>query len=284
MATTTAEVLTVDGVVLNTLAKNIESLSGRLRTPSKRTSNVVVPGRHGSTRVGGKKFSENMIVLPMWVLGCDDDGAIPEDSTERIEFFARVNELSRLFMGRDELLDVRHTQPDGSVRQCFADVLDALDFTTESDPPIGKFGVSMVVPDAFWQDLEERTQTKSSVNPSATFSILAGATAPMEDLTVTLEGPWTNPRLTFDDGSWLQYNDAFTAGQGIEINAGTWTLTGVGDFDPVLSSLQYSGASSHWIAIPPTDSTNGPRVTFGGTDRTAESTVTITGRRKFLLG
>lgn len=284
MVATTTEILTVNGVVLNTLAKNIESLTGRLRTPAKRTSNIVIPGKHGSRRTAGKKYAEQILALPMWVIGCDDDGQIPEGSTERAEFFARVAELSRLFAGRDEMLDVRWTKTDGSVRQCFADVLDAIDFTTDTDPPVGKFGVSLVLADPFWQDLVSKTQTKVANGASSTYSILAGATAPMEDLIVTIRGPWNNPRIEFDDGSWVQYNDVLTAGEGIVIDSGTWTLSGEGGLVPSLSKLVYSGTSSHWIAIPPVDETTGPRITFVGAGRTSSSQVEVTGRRKYLVG
>lgn len=282
MVTTTTELLTVDGVVLNTLAKNVESLTGRLRTPAKRTANVTVPGRHGSVRTSGKMFSENILTLPMWVLGCDDDGAIPEDETERTEFFARINELTRLFIGRDEILDVRHTLPDGSVRQCFADVMDAIDFTTETASPIGRFGVSLVVPGAFWQDLDAHTQEKSAEPASATFSAFAGATAPMEELVATIEGPWNNPRLTFEDGSWVQYNEAFSAAQGVAIDSENWSLSGIGGYVPALTKLEYSGTSSRWFSVPASEAA--PRVTFGGTARTAASSLTLAGRRKFLVG
>lgn len=281
---TTTEVLSVDGVVLNTLAKNIESLTGRLRTPAKRTSNITIPGKHGTKRTGGKKFDQNVVTLPMWVLGCDDDGEIPSGSDERIEFFARVDELTRLFVGRDSVLDVRHTLPDGSVRQCFADVMDAIDFTTESFSPLGRFGVSLILTDPFWQDLNSITQTRSGTPASARFSDYAGATAPMEDLVVTILGPWSNPRLTFEDGSWVQYNEVLTGTQGIVVDSGEWSLAGVGGYTPSLSKLQYSGVSSHWVAMPPSEDENGPSITFGGTGRTSASTVTLQGRRKFLVG
>jgi hypothetical protein len=281
---TTRETLTVDGVVLNTLAKNIESLTGRLRTPPKRTQNIRVPGRHGTIRTNGKKFDENIISLPMWVVGSDDDGRIPTGETERAMFFSNVDQLSRLFIGRDTELDVRHTLPDESVRQCFADVLDAIDFTTDVDPPVGKFGVNLVVSRAFWQDLDSTLQSKSALPASVRFQRFAGATAPMEDLVATIVGPWNAPRLTFDDGSWVQYNHVFGAGEGVVIDSGSWSLSGVGGHVPSLTKLTYYGMSSHWISVPATDHEDGPRVTFTGADRTAESTLTLQGRRKFLVG
>lgn len=282
--TTTEEILSVNGVVLNTYAKNIESLTGRLRTPAKRTSNVVVPGRHGAKRTPAKKYDQNVITLPMWVIGCEDDGSIPTGTTQRELFFRNVDELSQLFLGRDEMLDVRHTLPDGSIRQCFADVLDAIDFTTESANPVGKFGVSLVVPGAFWQDLSERTEQESAQGASGTFQEFQGATAPMEDLQITIMGGWSNPRLTFSDGSWVQYNGVFSNTQGIIIDSETWSLTGVGGFVPNLSSLVYSGTSSHWVSLPPEKSDTAPVVQFGGTGRAVSSSVTLSGRRKFLVG
>src|SRR3982751_4903714 len=97
MVVTTTETLTVNGVVLNTLANNIETLAGRLRVPSYRTENLIVPSKHGELWVPNKKFQTNTIPLPMWVLGCNDDGEIPSGSTARIEFYARVDELVTLF-------------------------------------------------------------------------------------------------------------------------------------------------------------------------------------------
>lgn len=286
--TTTTEVLTVNGVILNTLAKNIESLTGRLRTPAKRTANVVVPGRHGAVRTTGKKYDQNVIVLPMWVIGCDDDGSIPTLSSDRREFFARVNELVQLFSGNGDVpLDIRHTQPDGSIRQCFGDVLDVLNFTTESsDSPLGKVGVSITVHGAFWQDLNEVTSGAVAANgASVQLPQFSGASAPMEDLRVQVVGPWNNPKLTFSDGSWVQYSESFLAGQGVLIDAATWKLTGVGGYAPALNKLTYSGTSSHWFCLPPTGKAI-PTVQIAGgpSERTAATSLTMTGRRKFLVG
>lgn len=284
--TTTTEILTVNGVILNTLAKNVESLAGRLRVPAKRSQNIVVPGRHGTVRTKGKKYDQNVLALPMWVIGCKDDGSIPTNTSERRLFFDNVDALSHLFSANgDTPLDIRHTLPDGSIRQCFGDVLDVIDFTTQSgETPLGKFSVSIQVPAAFWQDLNEVT-TGSLVASGASVNLaaLAGATAPMEDLRVQLVGPWNNPRLTFADGSWVQYSESFTAGQGVLIDASNWTLSGVGGYVPALAKLTYSGMSSHWMCLPPTNDVV-PTVSLSGTARTGATAMTMTGRRKYLVG
>ena len=282
MANTTTETLSVNGVVLNNYAYNIESLTGRLRTPAKRTSNVVVPGRHGAVRTAGKKFDQNVLTLPMWVVGGDEDGGIPVDSTARRQLFDNLDLLSHLFLGTDGILDIRHTLPDGSVRQCFADVLDAIDFTTYSADPLAKFGVSLTVPDAFWQDVSDLSQQLQANGSSVLFTDFAGATAPMETLTATINGPWNNPKLTFSDGSWVQYSASFTSTQGIIINSSNWSLTGVGSVTPSLNALTYSGGN-RWMSIPPTGK-DPVAVTLAGSARTTATKLTLAGRRKFLVG
>lgn len=281
--TTTSEILTVNGVILNTLAKNIESLTGRLRTPSKRTGNIRVPGRHGSLRTANKMYDENLIVLPMWVLGCTDDGKIPSGSNARKEFFKRVDELSALFIGATEPLDVRHTLPDGTIRQCFADVMDAIDFTTEAAVPVGKFGVSLVLAEPFWRDLNEVSEQQEANGATAQFFEFEGSSAPLEDLVATVMGPWNNPRLTFSDGSWVQYNDTFSGTQGVIIDSGDWSVTGVGGKVVQLNKLTYSGGTSRWMSIP----APGPaplEVGLTGSARTTATRLTLTGHRKFLVG
>lgn len=283
IGTTTSEILTVNGVVLNTYAKNIESLTGRLRTPGKRTGNVRVPGRHGSVRIPNKMYDEGLIVLPMWVIGCDDNGKIPSGSNARKEFFKRIDELSALFIGATEALDVRHTLPDGTIRQCFGDVLDAIDFTTEAANPVGKFGVSLVLADPFWRDLDEIVEQQEANGATAQFFEYEGASAPLEDLVAEITGPWNNPRLTFSDGSWVQYSDTFTAGQGVKIDSANWSVTGVGGKAVQLNKLTYSGGNSRWMSIP----APGPaplEVTLTGSARTTATRLTLTGRRKYLVG
>lgn len=279
MANTTTEILTVDGVVLNTLAKNISSLTGRLRAPAVRTSNILVPGRHGALYSPNKKYDQALITLPMWVVGSDDDGAIPEGSTARREFFKRIDELTKLFKKTSGLLDVRHTLPDGSVRQCYAESLDVMDFTTDASPR-GLFSVNLTVPEVFWQDVDTRSQVLAANGASVVASDFAAATAPMEDLVYRLDGPWTSPRLTFADGSFVAVNQAIPAGQGMSVDSGNWDLTGHNGFVPDYTKIQHDGADSYWAALPAENQT----ITLTGADRTAATQLTVTGRRKFLVG
>lgn len=277
MTNTTTEILTVNGVVLNTLAKNIDTLAGRLRTPGLRTENIVVPGRHGALRTPNKKFDQNIITLPMWVAGCDDNGAIPSDSNARIEFYARVDELTRVFKNGE--LDVRHTLPDGSIRQIFGDAMDVFDWTTTA-APTGMFGVNILAYYPFWQSLAALTQELGADGASAKFTRFAPSTAPIEDIAWKLTGPWLNPVLTFGDGSWVAYDANIPAGQSLTIDSGTWQLTGSGGLVVNYTKIRHDGADDRWATLPATSQT----VTLGGTTRTAATKLAGTGRNMFLVG
>lgn len=279
MAVTTAETLSVDGVVLNTYAKNIGSLTGRLRAPALRTSNVLVPGRHGALRTPNKKYDQALITLPMWVVGSDDDGLIPGGSTARREFFKRIDELTKLFKKLSGPLDVRHTLPDGTVRQCFAEALDVLDFTTDASPK-ALFSVNLTVPDVFWQDVSPLSAVLPASGASVAATAFAASSAPMEDLVYRLDGPWTSPRLTFADGSYMAVNQTIPAGQGISVDSGNWDLTGHNGFVPDYTKIEHDGADAYWAALPADNQT----ITLAGSARTAATQLTITGRRKYLVG
>lgn len=279
---TTTETLSVNGTVLNTLAKNITSLTGRLRAPAHRTDNIAVPGMHGELWVPNKKFGANTITLPMWVQGCDDDGAIPQGSSKRREFFARVDELVGLFKGTKELLDVRWTLPDGSVRQCWAEATDVFDFTTDSEAKAA-VGVVLTVPGAFWQDVNEISQTFAGAGASVKPTKFAGGSAPIDDMIYEFTGPWDGPGIHFQDGSWFLYSDTIPAGQGLTIDCGEWELTGTGGFVPNYSKLTHDGEDSSWGSLPAMPAA-APSITLDGTGRTGASQVVFRGRRKYLIG
>lgn len=294
MTVTTSETLSVNGVILNTLAYNIESLTGRLKMPKMRTENIEVPGRHGSIRVKQKKYEQNQIILPMWVRGCDVDGQVPFSSTRRAEFFKNLDTLTRLFtnLGGAGLLDIRHTLADGSVRQCFAEVLEAIDFSTRGVNPLGKFSVALDIPDVFWRDVN-LTLVNVPVPTSPTLTTvtqLAGATAPMEEIAFNLNGPMTNPRieayynnLALETPIWFQYSGAITAGQSLTVDCVNWKLSGSGGLTVDYSLFSHSG-SARWMSLIPGPLGAGPQFRFTGTALTGASNVAIQAYRKFLVG
>lgn len=279
---TTAETLSVNGIVLNTLAKNISSLSGRLRAPGHRTSNIALPGMHGELHVPNKKYQANTIVLPMWVQGCDDDGGIPEGKNKRRVFFENYNALVGLFKGVEDLLDVQWVRPDGSVRQCYAESTEVFDFTTDTEG-YGAVAVVLTIPGAFWQDSEELLQSWTGNLASVKPTKFVGSSAPSEDVIYELVGPWTNPEVVFWDGSWFKYNAALAAGQKLTVDCGEWELTGTG-FTPDYTKFLHDGVDAAWGALPAVPGPAAPTIVLNGTARTAATSFTLRGRRKYLIG
>lgn len=285
MALTTAERITVDGVDLKTFCWNIETLGATLRTAPRRGANAIVAGRSGSIHRRFKPLDEARYVWPMWVLGCDSDGNIPGGSTARREFFKRVDELTRLLMKEHGLLDVRHTLPDGTVRQAFLEVQALIDYATAGvGQPKGLLSVELVNPASVWQEV-----TLQSITDNATPYVLdfgSGATASLEDAIITLTGPITNPIITdtFAGDAFLSYAKTIAAGTTVTFNAGTGQITQTGGhvIDATLLTMQNTnGRLARFIADPVA---GGYRCTVTGSGTTGATSVQIQYRRKYATG
>jgi hypothetical protein len=289
MANTSATWMTVDGTRLDTLAYNIETVSGRISVPAVRGSNPQVPGRHGSIFVPNKTYDDGSIVLSMWVAGCDVDGGVPL-STEMALFRQNIETLTRLFGKRHALLDVQQNWPSG-IRQCYAEVLQAYDLSARAISPVGKFNVLLNVPGVFWQDVstsDYASATNLSPAVNLTMATYAGATAPMEDHIVVVRGPATNPRVTdVASGMWVQLNGTIASGTDWQIDCGNWTsrsgsailFTAGGGSNRIVDTV-YGGGGPRFLAL--TAAAGGPVVRLDGSAFGTNTQVQARGRRKFL--
>lgn len=288
MTTTTAETLTVNGVNLNTLAKNITSLTGRLRAPALRTENVTVPGRHGTVWVPNKRYEEGQIVLPMWVKGSDDS----ETTIGRTVFYDNVDMLTQLFRPGAGLLEVIHTLPDESERRCLAECTEAINLTMVAGGlyPYATFSVALRVPDAFWTDT---VVTNFDMAPGFNGGIapLDGMTAPCEDAVLVVRGPCTSVTVEaryndgpMDDPLYFTYSGTIGTGQTLTINCGTWKLTGGGGLVVDYTKMFHVG-SARFLTIAPGPVGVAPqlKVTMAGSV-SGTSKVNLQCRRKWLVG
>lgn len=289
MTTTTAETLSVNGVVLNTLAKNISSLTGRLRAPALRTDNVTVPGRHGTIRVPNKRYEEGQIVLPMWVRGNDDN----ENNVGRDTFFTNVDTLTSLFRPGSGLLTVVHTLPDGSQRRCLAECTEALNLTMTGGGayPYATFSVALRVPSVFWEDVTA-TSVDLAYNFNGSVTQLAGGTAPIEDAIYTCYGPFTSCTVevryngaAMDDPQYFTYSGTLGTGQNLIVNSSNWKLTSGGTPFLVDYTKMFHTGSSRFLTMAPGPVGAAPQLkvtTVGGVSGTTK--VNVNARRKFLVG
>ena len=268
---TTAELLRVNSVPLNTLAYNIETWTGRGRVPGRRGSNIAVHARHGFIRTKQKKFNGAEVILAMWVLGADEDGLVPSNILRRALLKTNSDKLVRLF-GADTQEWVQ-VQPDGSERRIFGEITEPLDFVAEPGE-LARFSVAMGSWMAFWEDAIPIT---ASFNGEGNWSVteFAAATAPCDELTVTF-GPSSNPKIQSED-VWVQYNAVIPAGQGIVINCSTWILTGTGGLVPNYAALGHGG-DGRWFVLK---AGTPPIVVVSDTSPNPVN-VTLAGRRKYL--
>lgn len=288
MTATTAETLSANGVVLNTLARNIESITGRLNVPSLRTDNVMVPGRHGRLRVSAKFYDESNIVLPMWVRGCDDNGNVP--ASTRKQFYANIDTLTNIFQPGDGMIDLRHTLPDGSVRRVLAECTDVINFSVMGgNNPLGKFSVSLRVPSAFWEDVEP-LQATISLPITGFLTFLNGLTAPVTDSVITIVGPAINTTIesessgaVLENRSWFNYSGNIGAGQSLIVDCGKWTLTGTGGYVPNYGQFTHSSSTS-WLTLVPGVNGAPPWIAFSASNTTAATKLIVQARRKYLVG
>lgn len=277
------ETLTANGVDLSTLAYNVEDLAGLLRTPVRRGEDVPVPGRNGLLRVPHKLHDAGEFVLPMWVIGCDTMGGVPSGSTQEIEFYRRVDELTRLFHTDTVTLD--HTLPDGTVRRAVCEVADTMEPERRLGSPLfGRLAVALTNPGAFWTEVTPTSVTFSlTTGQHRVISEFAAATAPMDELVITFEAG-SNPEISQpSSGTYLAYDGIIAAGRKLVVDTSDWTLD-PGDgtaWTPLYSALRHGGAPGRWFTLFP--ETGGPDVIVTHTGGGSMS-CTVSGRRKYLSG
>lgn len=292
MAVSTAETVTVDGFVLNTYAYNISTLGGRLSTPDVRTKNVEVPARHGTLRVRNKKFQENLSTLTMWVKGALSDGSVPTQKISRRLFYENVDMLTQIFTRRSGPLNIQQVMPDGSVRQCYAEVLAVIAPESSSSNPMAKFNVALTIPSVFWQDLNPVTYLSPTGLPTSellTLSPFVGATAPMEDLQLTVTGQCSQFKIqALENGQplevdcWVQYNTNVITGATLTLHSADWTLSNVGGATPTIANVSHSG-SAFWLSLPPGPQNSAPQVQWTCTNPNSNTQLQVTGYRKYVV-
>lgn len=281
---TTEETLTVNGVVLNTLAHNISSLTGRLQVPALRTDNISVPGRHGVVRTRRKMYEEGQVILPMWVRDTDADGENPNRET----LFDNIDKLTKLFRPGSGLLEVVHTLPDGSKRRVMAECTQAIDLSTKGRS-MATYSVALRVPSVFWED-ETQVVQDLSVPHTGPVTALTGMTAPLDDAVFLVTGPITNVRVeAYLDGAplevpvWWQYSTALTGGQTVTVDCAQWKLTSTGGHTVNYANFSHGG-SPRWLVIEPGKTDTVPGLAVTGSSTTGATKVRITARRKYLVG
>lgn len=261
MTETTVETYSIDGTVLNTLAYNISSLSGRSATPSLRGQNRSIPFRPGKSWVA-KVYDERVETLVMWVLGCDVDGGFPEDHSRRAELNQNLDSLKRLFSVRHRLLVAEKVVlfPDGPMTfSAEVEATGTLDPQFQAAGTRAVFSVDLNFPDPFWYGV---TAVEEEIFGGGGVITNVGS-AVAQKMLITFEGPLNRPRLINDNGIEVRLDLNLAGGQSVTLDTDAFTAydgTGVNR----ISEVQHVG-SVWWMEFLPGDNTvNLDKWTAGG--------------------
>lgn len=275
-----ADGLTVDGVSIQTYAYNVKNRGGRFRTPERRGSNAILPGIHGRTYVQGKPFDENVLPLTMWALGCETDGSMPSDGKRALQVRENLDALTRMFQpGR--LVALQQTV-DTTIRECWGEVVQAIDFTTMAGGTRAEFAVEIRVPGAFWRDTASTNQTVltgTGDDVTISFSTFGPSTAPLTGMQFDVLGPVTDPILTDPvTGQWVKHTGGVPGSQHLIVDAAAWTAT-LNGANAIANITHGNGAT--FLDLSPRSA--GPQVRVQGTGKNSSTSVKVTGKNSYLL-
>lgn len=257
---TTTEVALVDGTPLNTLAYNIETLTGREGIPPRRGENSKIAYRNGAAW-RRKRYDQKTETWAMWVRGADEDGNIPAHG-QRAEFNSNLQMLKELFGKIYEPLNLerRILMPSGLlVLTAQAECVSTLDPSMLVRATAAKFSADLEFADPFWYGVE------------TTVPLVAGAnvfthpgTALADHMEITFTGPATNPSLSNDDlGILLQYTGEINTGHSVTFDTSIFTALHSTNGN-VIGAVTHTG-SVPWMELKPGAQTltlsGGPGVT-----------------------
>ena len=291
MTNTSLSPLSVDGVRLDTLAWNVETLDGRLAVPGVRGEDPIVPGMDGVVYVPNKSVDSGRMTLKMWVRGSDADGYVPVNSTQLAEFRKNLASITAMFGIRHRLLDIRQTWPAGDI-QWMAQVVQPYDFSGSLVNPRAKFAVELNIPETYGRDVNTSDYSSATALTTGTTLTLAtynGLSAPISDAILVVRGPATNPRLTNPDtGEWVQYNGTIASGTDWRVDCSNWeTRTGVGigiasgAGTNQVANTSYAGGGARFMRLLPRS--GGPQLTLTGSSLGANTQVLARARRRFTV-
>lgn len=176
-----------------------------------------------------------------------------------------------------------------AVRQNWGKVTDAID-TSMFAPNGADIGVAISLPYVFWSDTDDLVWYSDPVGSTGVtikyeVSNLRGATAPIDDAVIIVNGPATNPRVTCPKtGGYIQYNGVLTSSQAWRIDVGHY-LSGTGpktlDWDsPVwvdqMKRTYYTGSRNRLLTLVPEGEAGEVYLSFTNCD-----SAKVRARRKF---
>jgi hypothetical protein len=239
----------VDGVSLQEIAWNIETLGGARRT---------VPGWRGSDRKYAYRAGaaprlmvadSRTITLAMWCTGWRNNDADPAHIAWRYEDNRRA--LERLFWrpdGQLVALTKRWWQIDGGISRATGTGRVVSDMApTMQGPHKGKFAVDLFMPDPWFYGPQETV----SIDRGSTQTVPNSGDDACTHMTVNFHGPLTNPvltNLTASPNIVLALDGDIDSGHYWTVDVDDATVTRNVDNSNQISRLSHSGSRA-WMRL-----------------------------------
>lgn len=273
MALTTDVYWDIDGVPLQTYAKNITTWGGDLQAPpSLRGEDLTIPYRPGEV-FQTRRPKGRSITFNMWVIGADDDGKIPTSIPMRGMFEQHFKNLRNLFwnQGKQFTLTRRwkdyttNTVKSASAKAVFAGGLAPV----MNGQNRATFSVELYLPDPFFYGAEE-TITFPATNVAEVTSTILGDYETTVAL-LTVNGARNNIRLTNNnEGVYVNIAQDLAAGQTIQVDVDNWTAVknpGVSEAN-IIGSVTSFG-HEFWFVLRP----GSQKVTLSSSSGTGTATL-----------
>lgn len=249
---------TYDGVDIQTLGFNISTLGGRLGTAPSRGENVLRPYNDGRLWVP-KLHDERSLILPMWVVGAEEDGSLPLDGDNQKKLRQNVRSLRKLFSLHNGLKLLTVVDPELGTLEAWAEARDVLDFSTEAGATRAVFAPTLWLPAVYLATQAEDDDGGPTARlDDATWPITVEGDVDADD-TVIVEFTATTasstlPRLTVvETGEWVETEHVFANGEVMRIDVGAWRAYQPSDSALRTNTLRWSGR--RFLTLPQGSST-----------------------------
>ncbi len=226
MTVTTLRPWTIDGLDLQTLAFNIETIDGLFGRPAMRGENSPTPYLDGSYAFGKKFYQQRDLSLSMLVLATDANGVVTSNPATHL--YDNLDVLLGLFESAS-LLSLKRTMGDEATqRELLVEVVRAIPVQTGISPLSYRFVVEMRAPRPFWRELPIQQDIQSNVTSFPhNYLIATGGNAPIADAVITIhcDSGGSNPSLTLTStGEFIKVNDTLIPNDDVIIDLGARTF------------------------------------------------------------
>jgi hypothetical protein len=284
---------TVDGISMDGPGWYLAPDTRRRPMPAARAISVKVAGRSGELPIVGLDLEPTSLALDLHVLPVEPDGS--EGGYTALEH--NLEALAAIFGVRHRLLDVRYWAAPGIVRQADATVLGTVEPAVDVGNAVARMQVLLSVPAGVWRDESASTWSGALPGVGQVVTQLAGATAPITDAVLRVNGPATDPAVAdLVSGGTLSWTGVLTAGQRLlvdcaqlraaRVSSDTWDLSAGADVTGGVDATG-PGSASRWLHLTPAVAAGDPHsraitVTASAAATTAASDLQIRARRAFL--